>query len=170
MQAHEVSTDTSRSQLPFSQLPFSQLLKLSVYWLGILAVWGGLFGVVLPVHLTEIDEDSAGMLTLGIVVCSVIVGIAVLPVVGRISDYTVSRWGKRKPYIVIGTCLDVLILFGIAAAGWFSSGVTLYLSLVGLIALLAFTSNLAQGPFQGYVPAWFRPGKLARECAGRAFL
>ena len=29
-------------------LPFSHLLKLSVYWFGILTIWGGLNNIILP--------------------------------------------------------------------------------------------------------------------------
>ena len=45
-----------------------------------------------------------------------IVGIIVQPTVGYISDFTVSRWGRRKPYIVFGSLLDVVFLLGIATA------------------------------------------------------
>ena len=40
--------------------------------------------------------------------------IIIQPTVGLISDYTVTRWGRRKPYIVIGALLDVAFLAGIA--------------------------------------------------------
>jgi len=69
----------------------------------------------------------------------------VQPTVGMISDYTVTRWGKRKPYIVIGATLDVVFLFGIAAS-------QTYLAILAFLVLLQFSSNFAQGPFQGYVP------------------
>ena len=43
-----------------------------------------------------------------------ILAIIVQPTVGSISDYTVSRWGRRKPFIVVGSLLDVVFLVGIA--------------------------------------------------------
>jgi MFS family permease len=69
----------------------------------------------------------------------------VQPTVGAISDYTVSRWGRRKPYIAIGAVLDVVFLVGIALSND-------YVAVVAFVALLQFSSNFAQGPFQGYVP------------------
>ena len=74
-----------------------------------------------------------------------IIAIIVQPTVGSISDYTISRWGRRKPYIFIGSILDVVFLVGIANSN------TL-LAIAAFIALLQFSSNFAQGPFQGYVP------------------
>jgi MFS family permease len=62
-----------------------------------------------------------------------------------ISDYSASRWGRRKPYIVIGSLLDVVFLAGIALS-------QTYLAILAFLVLLQFSSNFAQGPFQGYVP------------------
>ena len=74
-----------------------------------------------------------------------IVGIIVQPTVGYISDFTVSRWGRRKPYIVFGSLLDVVFLVGIANANT-------VLALAAFVILLSFSTNIARGPFQGYVP------------------
>ena len=62
-----------------------------------------------------------------------------------ISDYTISRWGRRKPYIFIGALLDVLFLYGFASSN-------VIVVMFAFIMLLQFSSNFAQGPFQGYVP------------------
>src|SRR2546430_3321096 len=74
-----------------------------------------------------------------------IVAILVQPTIGTISDYTITRWGRRKPYIAIGAVLDVVFLVGIATSNT-------YLSVVAFFVLLQISSNFAQGPFQGYVP------------------
>jgi MFS family permease len=62
-----------------------------------------------------------------------------------LSDYTVSRWGRRKPYIAIGATLDVLFLIGVGLSNS-------YLALVTFLVAVQFSSNFAQGPFRGYVP------------------
>ena len=49
------------------------------------------------------------------------------PIVGGISDRTVTRWGSRRPFIAAGTAGDVIFLAGIALAGnyfWLSSSST----------------------------------------------
>ena len=38
----------------------------------------------------------------------IVMAIVVQPTVGVISDYTASRWGRRKPYIVIGALLALI--------------------------------------------------------------
>ena len=126
-------------------LPFSHLLKLSIYWFGILTIWGGLNNIILPARVEDIDKANAGSLLALMNGVAVVMAIIVQPTVGMISDYTVSRWGRRKPYIVIGATLDVLFLIGIALS-------QTYLMILVFLVLLQFSSNFAQGPFQGYVP------------------
>jgi MFS family permease len=67
------------------------------------------------------------------------------PTVGAISDYTQTRWGRRKPYIVAGAVFDAIFLVGIATASTF-------VALTAFVILLAISTNVARGPFQGYVP------------------
>jgi MFS family permease len=126
-------------------LPLSHLLKLSIYWFGILTIWGGLTNIILPSRMDAIDKANAGFLLAVLNGIAVLMAIVVQPTVGMISDYTITRWGRRKPYIVIGASLDVVFLIGLALSQTF-------LMILVFLVLLQFSSNFAQGPFQGYVP------------------
>lgn len=130
---------------PTRPLPFAQLLQISLYWFGLTVVWQG-WEILGQERIEEFFARDIAPFSLGLMeAVAVIVAIAVQPTVGNISDYTISRWGRRKPYIFIGTLLDVTFLVAIA-----SSHVPLafFLALLGL----QFSANFAQGPFQGYVP------------------
>src|SRR3954454_4256449 len=129
---------------PTTRLPFRQLLQISLYWLGINAIMGGI-GIAIPERLSVMFPGGKGtdLALQGFVILWV--NILVQPTVGMISDYTRSRWGRRKPYIAIGATLDVLFVIGLATANT-------YAVLVAFLLLLQFSSNFAQGPFQGYVP------------------
>ncbi|MFI5262569.1 MAG: MFS transporter, partial [Candidatus Limnocylindrales bacterium] len=87
-----------------------------------------------------------------------IVAILVQPMAGSISDYTISRWGRRKPYIVIGSSLDLLFLVGLATSN-------LLVAIGAFYLLLQFSSNFAQGPFQGYVPDLVPPQQVGLASA-----
>lgn len=140
-------TVTEEGGRPTDRLPLSHLARLSAYWLGLTAIDAavGLFvqnrlqfgGLVEPLEV--------GRTLFLVVVGGAIVSIIVQPTVGYISDYTTSRWGRRKPFIVIGSLLDVVFLLGIAYSN------TL-VALAAFIILLSFSTNIARGPFQGYVP------------------
>ena len=43
-------------------------------------------------------------------VVTMLMAAAIQPTIGALSDYTISRWGRRKPYIAIGASLDVVFL------------------------------------------------------------
>jgi MFS family permease len=130
---------------PTERLPLRQLFQLSVYWLGIQAIWGGV-GVFTQERIPELVPAGQGGTYLALTGWLILpVVLLVQPTVGAISDYTISRWGRRKPYIAIGTVLDVIFLIGLATS-------QTYVSVLAFLALLQFSSNFAQGPFQGYVP------------------
>ncbi len=127
-------------------LPLRVLVTLSVYWLGILTIQFGLGTQIVP----SMVEDMVGARNSGTGLAvingvAVIASIFVQPTVGVISDYTITRWGRRKPYIFIGGLLDIVFLYGIATSNTF-------VVLVAFYFLIQVSSNFAQGPFQGYVP------------------
>jgi MFS family permease len=126
-------------------LPLHQLLTLSIYWFGIQTIWGGLNTIVIPGRLDDLSRETSGMLLAITFIAGAVAPILIQPTVGVISDYTVTRWGRRKPYIVIGTLLDIVFLAGLAWSNEFVAMVAFYF-------LLQVSSNFAQGPFQGYVP------------------
>lgn len=132
-------------QPPRERLPMTQLVTLSIYWLGIQTIWGGLNITIIPGRLDDLSRDTQGTLLAIIMLAGAVAPIIIQPTVGVISDYTVTRWGRRKPYIVIGSLLDVVFLAGIALSNDFVAMVAFYF-------LLQVSSNFAQGPFQGYVP------------------
>ncbi|MFV2062134.1 MAG: MFS transporter [Chloroflexota bacterium] len=133
---------------PTTRLPARDLLRVSLYWLGLSSIFAGL-GTVLASRLVfdglVANQDEAGRTLALLFIPGALIAIIVQPTIGSISDYTASRWGRRKPYIFIGTILDVIFLAGIA----FSQEI---IAIAAFIALLQFSSNFAQGPYQGYVP------------------
>jgi MFS family permease len=139
---------------PTASLSAASLFRLSVYWLGLVAVFSGI-GIILQERArTLIPDESMRFTTVGLVqLAGVVVAVLVQPTVGSISDYTVSRFGRRKPYVLIGTLLDVVFLVGLATSN------TL-LMVAAFVLLLQFSSNFAQGPFQGYVPDLVPPQQV----------
>jgi MFS family permease len=150
--------DQPPSDRPARALPLPQLIQLSIYWLGINLIWGGLNVILQPRMNQLVGIADAGSALAVITIAGTVIAILVQPTVGAISDYTISRWGRRKPYIAIGASLDVLFLIGVALS-------QSYIGVVVFVVLLQFSSNFAQGPFQGYVPDLV-PGKQVGLASG----
>jgi MFS family permease len=155
-------------------LPTAQLVLISVYWFGINAVWGGYewFG---QAQIELLAGASLRGTTTGILeLLGAFVAIAVVPTVGALSDHTTSRFGRRKGYIISGATLDLIFLSGLAMlavpepAGWDGEalGSPAVLVLYGALFLsLQLSSNLAQGPYQGYVPDLVAEPQVGRASA-----
>ena len=150
----EISHEAAGTDLggrPTAQLPTTQLVRLSLYWLGLSSIFIG----VSQILSGRIQFDTGSPLFTGpgteggtlfaLTFVGAIIAALVQPTVGSISDYTISRWGRRKPYIFIGSVLDVAFLFGIASSNSI-------IAVAAFMALLQVSANFAQGPFQGYVP------------------
>ena len=140
-------SDPEEGARPTALLPMTQLLRISAYWMGLTAIDAavGLFitNRLEFDNLVPTDDVGKSMFLIGI--GAAIMGILIQPTVGYISDYTVSRWGRRKPYIVFGSLLDLVFLAGIAMGNS-------VLMLATFMLLLSISTNIARGPFQGYVP------------------
>ena len=80
------------------------------------------------------------------------------PVLGNISDNTRSRWGRRRPYIVVGAVLSAIILPfiwmppAVSTAGnvWYANGPFIWLTLIGCIYALTYTFYVVPYTALGY--------------------
>jgi len=108
------ATDSGR---PTAALPMSALIRISAFWLGLTSI-DAVVNAAIQTRLKYDDLVVAGTegrsLAL-IAAAQFLFAIAVQPTAGAISDYVVSRWGRRKPFIVFGASLDALFLIGIAS-------------------------------------------------------
>jgi MFS family permease len=145
--------ETELDARPVDRLPVRQLFQIAVYWLGINSIMGGIGVVVQKQVPAMVSGDLQGPAIAFQSIVTMIMASLIQPTVGMLSDYTISRWGRRKPYIAIGATLDVVFLVGIGLANN-------YVTLVVFLILVQFSSNFAQGPFQGYIPDLVPPKQV----------
>jgi len=126
-----------------TQLDF---VVLSVYWVAIGYLWNSLGGLILPNLIEELVGHTHKGVALGVLEgIGSLMAVVWQPLVGAYSDRTRTQFGRRHPFIVIGTLGDVIFLIGIALSGS-------YWLLVVFYFLLQTASNTAQGPYQGLLP------------------
>jgi MFS family permease len=131
---------------------FAWLLRLTAYWLGLSVLWGALTTVLIPFLVGErVSPDVKSSAVALIAACQAIVAIAIQPLSGALSDRLVTRWGRRRPWMVAGVALQVLALLSLAVAPGYWS---ILLVMVGV----ELASNTAQGPYQGLLPDLLPPG------------
>ena len=121
-------------------------LKISIYGFALAALWSSLHSIVLPLRLLDMVAEAEKNTYLGLLTfAGLLLAMIVQPIAGAISDRSGFKWGRRRPYILIGSLLGVLLLPGI---GLFQS----YFALFIIYCLLQMTSNVAQGTYQAFIP------------------
>jgi len=116
--------------------------SLSIYWFAWELHWAALLGAAMQAQVARFIEPSfIGRATAVLGGLGAVCSIAAQLSAGRASD----RAGRRMPFIVAGTLLDVIALFGFALAPSFST-------VVAAFAAVQLSLNIAGGPYQALIP------------------
>lgn len=123
-------------------LTFWQILNMNVGFLGIQYSFGLQQTAINPIFLyLGAPEDMLPILN----IAGPVTGLIVQPIIGAMSDKTwSSRWGRRKPYFLIGALLGSICLF------LFPHSPTLWFA-VGLLWILDVGNNMAMEPYRAFV-------------------
>lgn len=124
------------------ELSFWQIFNMNVGFLGIQYSFGLQQTAINPIFLyLGAPEDMLPILN----IAGPVTGLVVQPIIGAMSDKTWSpRWGRRKPYFLIGAIIGSLCLFAFPSSPvlWFA---------VGLLWILDVGNNMAMEPYRAFV-------------------
>jgi len=139
----EIANNTAGGPDHFRRIDY---LKITIFGFALAALWNSLHGIVLPLRLLDLVSEAQKNTYLGLLTFTgLLLAMAVQPVAGALSDRSSFSWGRRRPYILLGTLAGVLLLPGI---GLFGS----YIAIFVIYCLLQVSANTAQGPFQAFIP------------------
>jgi Na+/melibiose symporter-like transporter len=138
--------------------------KITILVFAITALWQGMHGIILPLRVLDFVSETDKNTALGLLISTgLILAMIVQPIVGAISDRSGFSWGRRRPFILLGVLLVVLLLPGIGLAGSFAA-------LFAIYCLLQVSSNMAQGPHQGFIPDMVPQGKRGLASGIKGFM
>lgn len=124
------------------KLSFWQIWNMNVGFLGIQYSFGLQQSAINPIFLfLGAAEEILPILN----IAGPVTGLIVQPIIGAVSDKTWSpRWGRRKPFFLIGAIMGSLCLFAfpLSPALWFA---------VGLLWILDVGNNMAMEPYRAFV-------------------
>ena len=139
-------------------------LKITVFGFALAALWGCLHTIIIPARLLDLVPLAEKSTYLGLLTfAGLMLAIIVQPIAGAISDRSGFSWGRRRPFILVGTLLAVLFLSGI---GWVGSFLAVFVS----YCLLQIASNTTQGPYLAFIPDMVPPGKRGLASGVKGFL
>lgn len=131
------------------RLRWTQLLSISIFALAFNFHWAALGTIILPAQVLKIVGDQQkGAALAFVLVPGAFVSLFANPLFGWLSDRTrgwFATWGRRRPYILVGTLVNVACLV------WMASSYNL-ISLMLAYMLVQFSSNAAQSPFHALLP------------------
>lgn len=111
-----------------------------------------------PVYTAKVNQlltdDNWRNTVLGLITFAGLVVAAIAqPVWGALSDRTQSRWGRRLPFLVGGSLVNLVLFAMLALVGnlWLLGAVVLFTQL---------SSNAIQGAYQGLIPDQVPPERL----------
>jgi len=123
-------------------LSFWQIFNMNVGFLGIQYSFGLQQTAINPIFLyLGAPEEMLPILN----IAGPVTGLIVQPIIGAMSDKTWSpKWGRRKPYFLIGAIIGSLCLFAFPTSPvlWFA---------VGLLWILDVGNNMAMEPYRAFV-------------------
>ncbi len=121
---------------------------LSAYWFATNLLWGALLIIVVPKQIRHIAPARAAE------VQGLLLGIGAIPavlvplLVGPLSDRCMSRWGRRRPYMIVGVAVN---LIGLALVWLAGIRLCLWLYFVGYL-IVNIGNNIATGAYSGVIP------------------
>ncbi len=153
------------STRPQQTLRLRDHLSINSSWFGLNLASGIITPVLLPylVALFVLPGQKNTYLA-AIRVIGLAMAMFIQPLAGMLSDRSSSRWGRRRPFILFGTLLDLvfLVLIGLSPRIPGSAlddalrpllGVSsAYLVLLVGIVLFMASTNISQGAVQGLIP------------------
>lgn len=133
------TSEASRTQKP--ALNFSQIMNMNAGFFGIQFSFGLQQSSMSPIY-SYLGADEASLPYLWL--AGPVTGLIVQPLIGAMSDRTVSRWGRRSPYFLIGAILCSLGLLAMpySPALWVAAS---------LLWILDAANNVTMEPYRAFV-------------------
>jgi MFS family permease len=176
-----MSTETSAGTLgraagatPRPKRSLGGLIAISIFWFALNFHWAAVGVILVPSQVIGIlfqvapgatlaeradwTNAHAGLAQALVVAPGLIVALLANPFFGLLSDRTPGRFGRRRPYILLGTLVNVVGLGVMALASRVlggSPGVVLsagLLVLLGGLLLTQASNNAAAAPFHALLP------------------
>ena len=104
--------ENSQSSNRTLKLNYKNTLKIGLAFFGILMLWQ-VYNIYCPIileaMLKDLNVENYNYIIGVIMALDNVVAIIIMPIVGKLSDKTRSKFGKRMPYIIIGMLLTAIV-------------------------------------------------------------
>jgi len=150
--ANTLADSTADSSSPqataTTRLRARQHFAISAYWFATNLLWGALLMIVIPSQMKLIAPSRPAETTGLLLGLGAVPALLVPLLIGPLSDRCMSRWGRRRPYMVAGVAVN---LAGLAVV-WYAGVIrNLPLYFAGYF-VTNVGNNIATGAYSGVIP------------------
>src|SRR5262249_41243365 len=122
------------------------LIVLTVMWGALSFHWTVLGNNIVPTRvLSFANEDTKGSILGLVTVIGALVSMLTGPIAGVFSDESRSRWGRRLPFLAVGTTVNAVALLALIGAQTLAGFIVAF-------AAIQFFANLAGSPYTALIP------------------
>ena len=133
-------------------LKLYDLITVNSIFTGLTTVSQTLTPLLIPLYVQSLVGENLQGTYYGIIrFGSLMAALLAQSVMGAVSDWSSFRFGKRRPFILIGSTVSILILYLIGYTSEFD-GISGYWYLFTIMVILMITLNTAQAGAQGLIP------------------
>lgn len=125
-----------------------QLIAMSAFWASSNFLWGALLVVVVAHQVGTMAPGHKAEVVGLIFSLGALPALLVPLVVGPMSDRCTSRWGRRRPYMFVGTAITVVAMAALYVAGALS---LLWLYVLAYL-IIQVGNNIATAAYSGFIP------------------
>jgi MFS family permease len=142
---------------PTERASIGKQLAINIFWFANNFHWLAIISIILPlVVAAQLPERDKGLNLALVTAPGIIVAFFVNPLTGALSDYAQFKMGRRRPFMIAGTVLNVLALLGFAYLAYSADGsalgtTQLVVSLAAMFVILQFSNNFANSPWSAII-------------------
>jgi MFS family permease len=127
-------------------------ITINVYYFGLTTLSQTMTPLVLPLLVQKfVGQEQQGTFYGNVRLWSLMVALLVQSLMGMLSDRSTLKWGRRRPFIFIGTVADLVFIGAIGLSATMEGMAGYWFMFISLL-LLMIASNTAHGAVQGLIP------------------
>lgn len=136
--------------VPRRHLSTFQQAMLSLYWCATEAHWSAILLFLLPAQALLIGGEAFKGTTLGqVLLLGAFVSMVVAPLFGAMSDRMRTRFGRRRPWVVAGSIMNVA---GLIALAYIPASPTSLVLFILAFMWIELWNNFATAPYPALIP------------------
>jgi len=163
----ETSLSETTAQKP---LQWYDAITINIYFFALTLRSQTLTPLIVPLLVQQfVGEETKGTSYGNLRLVSLMVALLVQAVAGMLSDHNTSRWGRRRPFILVSTVLEIIAFLGVGWIAGSMEGMAGYWALFAVIVCSMVFSNIGHGAAQGLIPDLVPPSQRGRYSGIKAF-